>query len=300
MDLDARNQPRHESQDGDQAGPADKGPQAHDHTPFVCDDLCPYPQQVRGPVAVGPGFWAPVANRAARREWCESGEVAGSRAEECHRTGSERPAEGKNRRDSNTHSRSWAALVSAVARSAHPSTWSRRGERRAERRKLQRVDRLSAHLAELSAIRALLEQAAEVTRQGWVQDAWFTVDMANGKRQITALGMRLVENRPVTGACLVGSIVEAAGGPATVRSQLVQRTLDLAWHSMREEPGEPVRWCPGPRVRTMHLLDLTHWNDAPGRAQGEVVDLLLAACETAKTERDRCLAELGRSAVASR
>src|SRR5215212_8215822 len=190
--------------------------------------------------------------------------------------------------------------MSTMARSADQSTRSSRGERRAERRRLQRVDRLSAHLAELSAIRGLLEQAAEVTRHGWVQDAWFTVDMANGKRPVTALAMRLVENRPVTGACLVGSIVESAGGPSTAGSQLVQRTLDLAWHSLREEPDQPVRWCPGPRVRTMHLLDLTHWNDAPGRTQGDVVDLLVAARETAETERGRCLIELGRSEVAPR
>jgi len=35
----------------------------------------------------------------------------------------------------------------------------------------------------------------------------------------------------------------------------------------------------------MRVLELTHWNDAPGRTQGEVVDLLLAARQTAEVQR---------------
>jgi hypothetical protein len=35
----------------------------------------------------------------------------------------------------------------------------------------------------------------------------------------------------------------------------------------------------------MRVLELTHWNDAPGRTQGEVVDLLLAARQTADVQR---------------
>ena len=53
----------------------------------------------------------------------------------------------------------------------------------------------------------------------------------------------------------------------------------------------------------MHMLDLTHWNDAPGRTQGEVAGLLLAARQTADIERDNCLsdlAELGGRHVAPR
>ena len=166
-----------------------------------------------------------------------------------------------------------------------------RHERRAERRRLQHHDALSGHLAELHAIRALLEQAAEVVGDGWVQGAWFTVATPRGKRAVTAYDLRLAESRPVTGACLVGAVVQAAGGPATVRSQLVQRTLDLTWHTLREDPDRPVQWCPGPQVRMMRVLELTHWNDARGRTQREVVDLLLAARQTADVQRDRYLAE---------
>lgn len=63
---------------------------------------------------------------------------------------------------------------------------TRRGrhERRAERRRLQRHDQLSGQLAELHAIRALLEQGADVVSAGWVQGAWFTVATAGGKRAV--------------------------------------------------------------------------------------------------------------------
>ncbi len=173
--------------------------------------------------------------------------------------------------------------------SHHPG----RREQRAERRRLRRLDVLSARLAELHAIRALLEQADVVVNAGWVQGAWFTVASTSGNRVVTAYDLGLAMDRPVTGACLVGAVVQAAGGPTTVRSQLVQRTLDLTWHALRENPARPVRWCPGPRVRIMQVLELTHWNDAPERTQGDVVNLLRAARETADVELHRCRAEQG-------
>jgi hypothetical protein len=116
----------------------------------------------------------------------------------------------------------------------------KRLERRAERRRLRRLDAVSARLAELHAIRGLLQRTVEVVTAGWVQGAWFTVASAGGERTITACDLRLVLDRPVTGACLVGAVVQAAGGPATVRSQLVQRTLDPTWHALREDLSRPV------------------------------------------------------------
>ena len=166
-----------------------------------------------------------------------------------------------------------------------------RHERRAERRRLKRHDALARQLADLHAIRALLGQAADVASGGWVQGAWFTVATAGGEQAVTAYDLDLALNRPVTGACLVGAVVQAAGGPATVRSQLVQRTLDLLWHALRDDPDRPVQWCPGPRMRMMGVLDLTHWNDAVGRTQGEVVGLLSAARQRADVQRAKCRAE---------
>src|SRR3712207_214472 len=82
-----------------------------------------------------------------------------------------------------------------------------------------------------------------------------------------------------------------SGGPAMVRSQLVQRTLDLVWHTLREDPQRPVRWCPGPRMRMLGLLELTSWNDAPGRNQEQVLALLRAGQRTADVQTTMCRAE---------
>ena len=187
--------------------------------------------------------------------------------------------------------------MSVITAPSEPRTRRVRRERRAERRRLKQQDALSAQLAELHAIRALLEKAAEVVGEGWVQGAWFTVATAEGTRAVTAYDLPVLGYRPVTGACLVGSVVEAAGGPATVRSQLVQRTLDLVWHTLREDPERPVRWCPGPRMRMLGLLELTSWNDAPERTQGQVVELLEAGQSTADVQRDLCRAEQATLAV---
>lgn len=167
-------------------------------------------------------------------------------------------------------------------------TWR---QRRAERRRLKRLDALSAQLAELPRMVALLERAVDVVRAGWVQGAWFAVAAPGGRTSVTAYDLRLAEDFPVVGACLVGAVVQAGGGPEMVQSQLVQRSIDLTWHVLREEPGQSVRWCPGPRVRMMSVLDLTYWNDSPTRDKQEVVGLLVAAQHAATVQQDRCRSE---------
>lgn len=181
--------------------------------------------------------------------------------------------------------------MSAVIAPFDQVTRPARRERRAERRRLKDLDKLSGQLAELHAIRALLKQAADFVSDGWVQGAWFTVETAGGERAVTAYELPMVVNHPVTGACLVGAVVQAAGGPATVRSQLVQRTLDVTRHALREDPARPVQWCPGPHMRMVGMLELTHWNDALGRTQREVVDLLQAAQRTVDVQRTMCRAK---------
>ena len=151
---------------------------------------------------------------------------------------------------------------------------------------------LSARLAQLHGMRVLLEQAIEMIVCGWVQGAWFAVDVGGGRsRAVTAPDVRLTADHPVTGACLVGAVVQAGGGPTMALTQPVQRALDLVWHTLREDPGRPVRWCPAPAVRTMHVLDLTHWNDAPGRKRGDVVELLRSSVATVVAEQERCRSE---------
>ena len=151
-----------------------------------------------------------------------------------------------------------------------------RRERSADLRRLARRDAVSARLAELHTIGVVLSDAAELVAHGWVQGGWFSVGTPTGEVVLTAYDLRLVQTYPVTGACLVGSIVHAAGGPEQAQSQLVQRTLDLTWHALRDDTAPAVR-CPAPPVRALRLLDLTRWNDARGRAQSDVVDLLGAA-----------------------
>jgi hypothetical protein len=145
---------------------------------------------------------------------------------------------------------------------------------RDERRHLAHHDAASARLAELHAIRDLVTDATDILADGWVQHAWFAVATPRGVRLLTAHQVRHVYAYPVTGACLAGAIVLAGGGPDQAKTQLVQRTLDLTWHALRDDEGSPTVLCPSPPVRAMRLLDLTRWNDAPGRTQGEVVDLL--------------------------
>ena len=181
-----------------------------------------------------------------------------------------------------------APVVAPVIAPVEQPARMRRRDRRGQRRRLDRQDRVSAQLAELHAIRVLLEQAADVVRHGWVQGSWFSVATARGQHAVTAYDLHLLVDQPVSGACLVGSVVHAAGGPATVGSQRVQRTLDVVWHALREDPDRPVRWCPGPSRRMVHVLDLTAWNDSAGRTQDEVVDLLLSA----RQPTERALASL--------
>lgn len=168
-----------------------------------------------------------------------------------------------------------------VLATAHRATGSPAPPTRAERRRLARCDALSARLAELHAIGDLLSEAVAVVGSGWVQNAWFAVATPRGERLLTAHQVRQVYVYPVTGACLAGSIVLAAGGPDLAPTQLVQRTLDLTWHALRDDLGPPAVLCPSPPVRTMRLRDLTRWNDAPGRTRSEVTDLLGSARDLA-------------------
>ena len=173
-------------------------------------------------------------------------------------------------------------------------TRSTRGDRRDERRRLARCDALSSRLAELSSIQDLLDGAAQVVRHGWVQQGWFRVATPGGHVVVTAYDVRRLRNAPVTGACLVGAVVHVAGGPAKARTQLVQRTLDLTWRVLYDDDVRPPRVsCPSPQVRTMHVQDLTRWNDAPARTQGQVVGLLVEARQLAGTLTDECRAGNG-------
>ena len=159
--------------------------------------------------------------------------------------------------------------------------------RRRARRSLAEQDRLGARLAELVQIRDLAAAAGEVVAAGWVRDAWYVSRDAHGRpRAVGVIQARRMGNVPVDRACLVGAILHAGGGVASADTQLVQRTLDLTWHTLHRGAAEPVRWCPAPPVRAQHLRDLVRWNDRAGRTGTEVAALLRSVEQAAAAELD--------------
>jgi hypothetical protein len=146
-------------------------------------------------------------------------------------------------------------------------------------------DRRSARLAELHLLKLLVADAVAVVEAGWVRDGWFAyVDEGGTPRLVGALSAHRMAGRPVVGACLVGAVVQAGGGLPAVRTQPVQRALELVWHTLYRDPDEPVRWCPAPPVRAAHVQDLTRWNDRRSRTAADVVTLLHDAADRADAE----------------
>jgi hypothetical protein len=176
-------------------------------------------------------------------------------------------------------------------RPARASGHLRRSDRKRLRRALRDQDRRSAKLAELHRIDALLAEATHLVEKGWMQHGWFAYVAPSGERRIvtgcTPRITRTVSPDQVVSACLVGAIVNAGGGPSQVRSQLVQRTIDLTWHASFRGAHEPVRWCPSPVERAGHVMDLVRWNDRPERTSHEVAAVLERTRFLAQAEAER-------------
>jgi len=182
--------------------------------------------------------------------------------------------------------------LSAPRSSRHGWSATRR-EARLRRQRLARQARLVAQRGELHYIRTLLGDAVTVVAGGWVQHGWFLVTTEQGRQvRMGASSVPVMSTGTVTGACLVGAIVQAGGGPAAAHSQLVQRTLDLTWHVLYHDESQPPRWCPAPTLRAAHLRDLTRWNDEPTRTSHEVTELLHSAERAAHAQSDRLGSEL--------
>lgn len=180
------------------------------------------------------------------------------------------------------------ASVLLAAQRSRIAAWL---DRRAERRTAARLRRRDAQVAELRSLEALLTDARGVIEHGWIQHAWFAyLDERGRTRKASSAAAVDVAGRPLVGACLVGAIVYAAGGPHAVHSQPVQRALDLVWHALAVEEGSPVLWAPAPDIRMGRVRDLTSWNDAPIRTSDEVASLLLTAERVAVEESERLVA----------
>jgi hypothetical protein len=159
--------------------------------------------------------------------------------------------------------------------------------RRRQSQQLRLRDQISARLAELDQIACILNDAAELVRAGWLQDSWFAYrDDAGRIRPVNAYNAKQLTGHPVVAACLVGAIVQAGGGLPHVRTQVVQRALDVTWHTLAKTPPALVRRTPAPETRLHHVQDLTRWNDHPGRTAGQAEELLRRSATAARSEAD--------------
>jgi hypothetical protein len=150
---------------------------------------------------------------------------------------------------------------------------------------LRARDQASARLAELHNLADILNQAADLISTGWLQHSWFAYQDDNGRtKTVTANNVNEMAGRPVVGACLVGAILQAGGGLSNVRSQAVQRALDITWYTLVETTPQPNHWTPAPAVRAQHVRDLTRWNDQPRRTAPQAEALLRRSAATAVSE----------------
>ena len=157
--------------------------------------------------------------------------------------------------------------------------------KRRRTRELRLRDETSARLAELHHMTDILNQAADLIDGGWLQHSWFAYLDDNGRtRTVTAHNVDRMAGRPVVGACLVGAIVQAGGGLSNVRSQAVQRAVDLAWHTLHEIQVRANHWTSPPEVRMDRVRDLTRWNDHPNRTVHDAEALLRRTAAAAASE----------------
>ena len=149
--------------------------------------------------------------------------------------------------------------------------WRRRRAERLERRRAR-------HLALLGDLQLMLSDARSIVDESWVQEAWFRYTAADGSERLAAGGWASrVHPEQITGACLVGAIVLAAGGPEAAGSDIVRSAVDVAWHVLHRRDDETIDWTPDPTSRLFNVRDLTRWNDAPERSADDVSGLLLTA-----------------------
>ena len=172
-------------------------------------------------------------------------------------------------------------LVPTVDIESHPSWWARRNLTR----QLRDRDEASSRLAELHNLADILNQAADLISAGWLQHGWFAYQDDEGRtKTVTAYNVREMAGRPVVAACLIGAIVEAGGGLSKVRTQPVQRAIDLTWYTLFKGAPRSNHGTPAPAVRTQQVRDLTRWNDQPRRTAPQAEALLRRSAAAAVSE----------------
>ena len=132
-----------------------------------------------------------------------------------------------------------------------------------------------------------LSDAADLVHLGWLQDSWFAYrDDAGRIKPVNAYNAKQMIGHPVVGACLVGAIIHAGGGLPQLRTQVVQRAMDLTWHTLFKTPQRLVRRIPAPDMRVHHVQDLTRWNDYPHRTADQAEELLRRSAIAARSEAE--------------
>jgi hypothetical protein len=69
-----------------------------------------------------------------------------------------------------------------------------------------------------------------------------------------------------------------------VRTQPVQRAIDLTWYTLFKAAPRPNHWTQAPEVRTQQVRDLTRWNDQPRRTAPQAEALLRRSAAAAVSE----------------
>jgi hypothetical protein len=138
--------------------------------------------------------------------------------------------------------------------------------------------------------RAVLEAAREVVAQEWVQGAWYVVRDRRGRPQpVGPLRLGWLDHSDVAGACLVGAVVHATWERRAMGAGVDSSpAIDLLWDTLQERSGRPVPLgTPRSEARLSRVRDLTRWNDAVGRSQADVLELLDVAASRAILEAVR-------------
>jgi len=127
---------------------------------------------------------------------------------------------------------------------------------------------------------AVLELARNILAHRWIQNSWYLTEKGRGAGQTMTFRSNTVGPGEVAGACVVGALALAVSQRLTRADLTVEGgpMIDFVWDALQDRrglggPGVPGRAAPR-EVRLARMRDLVHWNDQPGRTQGEVLDLL--------------------------
>jgi hypothetical protein len=125
---------------------------------------------------------------------------------------------------------------------------------------------------------SVLTAARGVVRRGWVQNTWYIMESATGRRRtFQSIFPRRLDRTQVVEACLVGAVMHAAWQQSP-RPEHAYPAIDALWRTLLgggdTAGAEPVGPLSSPPVRLARVRDLTTWNDRRYRTKDDVLGLL--------------------------